>query len=144
MDTRKVGGLFSLLCLHYCESNGSFQLKVVSGNYWFVKALSLGLLICMAMSDLRGGEERSACMPDQSTPVAVDDKPGEFIRDLKTNSHMWPEFVRLRESVVSGETEKAIPTHLRGVLIRVEGDSVVADFGRHGILAHFRQLGRMD
>ena len=57
-----------------------------------------------------------------------------LIDDLENLSDLWPEFIRLREPVVSPETGRPIGQHLRGVLVRIEGGEVIADFGRNGIL----------
>jgi len=54
--------------------------------------------------------------------------------ELVLNSDWWPPFVSLAADFsVSGDRDIEIPAGTRGVMVRVEADEVILDFGRNGV-----------
>lgn len=53
---------------------------------------------------------------------------------LHERSDWWPFFVRLSEPVTSPENGRVIKAGTRAVLIRVEDQEILADFGRNGLI----------
>lgn len=55
-----------------------------------------------------------------------------LIKDIESLPYLWPRFVNLKQPLQISDSDKTIESNYRGILMRVEEEHAVVNFGRYG------------